>query len=40
MLAIFRIPNKFYESDGRVTDASGTDWESVWGAVRKGEARR
>ena len=31
MLAIFQIPNKFYERDGRVTDVSGKDWESVWG---------
>ena len=31
MLAIFQIPNKFYERDGRVTDATGQDWESVWG---------
>ena len=33
MLAIFQIPNKFYERDGRVTDATGTDWESAWGAM-------
>jgi anti-sigma factor ChrR (cupin superfamily) len=31
MLAMFQIPNKFYECDGRVTDANGQDWESVWG---------
>jgi anti-sigma factor ChrR (cupin superfamily) len=35
MLAIFQIPNKFYEPDGRVTDASGSDWESVWGHALK-----
>src|SRR6201993_3124053 len=33
MLAIFQIPNKFYERDGRVTDASGSDWERGWGRV-------
>jgi anti-sigma factor ChrR (cupin superfamily) len=33
MLAMFQIPNKFYEPDGRVTDANGQDWESVWGAA-------
>src|SRR2546430_7311361 len=33
MLAIFQIPNKFYERDGRVTDASGQDWERVWGRI-------
>jgi anti-sigma factor ChrR (cupin superfamily) len=31
MLAMFQIPNKFYERDGRVTDANGQDWEAVWG---------
>jgi anti-sigma factor ChrR (cupin superfamily) len=31
MLAMFQVPNKFYEQDGRVTDASGADWDSVWG---------
>src|SRR5262249_49367364 len=31
MLAMFQIPNKFYERDGRVTDVSGQDWENVWG---------
>lgn len=30
-LAIFQIPNKFYEKDGRVTDPSGKDWDEVWG---------
>jgi quercetin dioxygenase-like cupin family protein len=28
MLAMFQIPNKFYERDGRVTDLAGKDWES------------
>jgi anti-sigma factor ChrR (cupin superfamily) len=32
MLAIFQVPNKFFEVDGRVTDASGTDWIELWGA--------
>ena len=31
MLAMFQVPNKFYEADGRVTDATGADWDSVWG---------
>jgi anti-sigma factor ChrR (cupin superfamily) len=35
MLAMFQIPNKFYERDGRVTDLSGKDWEQVWGHVWK-----
>jgi len=29
-LAIFQIPNKFFEKDGRVTDASGKDWDPAW----------
>ncbi len=35
MLAMFQIPNKFYESDGRVTDISGDDWDKLWGHVFK-----
>ena len=31
MLAIFQIPNKFYEADGRETDVTGQDWEAAWG---------
>jgi anti-sigma factor ChrR (cupin superfamily) len=30
-VAIFQIPNKFYEKDGRVTDSSGKDWDELWG---------
>ena len=36
MLAMFQIPNKFHERDGRVTDLGGQDWESVWGHVLNG----
>jgi anti-sigma factor ChrR (cupin superfamily) len=35
-LAMFQVPNKFYEVDGRVTDSSGADWDSVWGHVVNG----
>jgi len=35
MLAMFQLPNKFFERDGRVTDANGEDWESVWGRAIK-----
>jgi anti-sigma factor ChrR (cupin superfamily) len=38
MLAMFQIPNKFHERDGRVTDASGADWENAWGRVMTDEA--
>jgi anti-sigma factor ChrR (cupin superfamily) len=30
MLAIFQIPNKFYEKDGRETDVLGQDWNAAW----------
>jgi anti-sigma factor ChrR (cupin superfamily) len=30
MLAMFQIPNKFYEADGRETDVLGQDWEKAW----------
>jgi anti-sigma factor ChrR (cupin superfamily) len=33
MLAMFQIPNKFHERDGRIVDAGGADWESVWGRM-------
>jgi anti-sigma factor ChrR (cupin superfamily) len=32
-IAMFQIPNKFFEKDGRVTDSAGKDWESVWGPL-------
>jgi anti-sigma factor ChrR (cupin superfamily) len=35
MLAMFQIPNKFYERDGRITDSLGEDWESIWGRTLK-----
>ena len=31
MLAMFQIPNRFYENDGRETDAFGQDWDKAWG---------
>jgi anti-sigma factor ChrR (cupin superfamily) len=33
-LGIFQLPNRFFESDGRVTDARGEDWEKSWGAAK------
>jgi anti-sigma factor ChrR (cupin superfamily) len=32
-LALFQIPNRFFEADGRITDMAGVDWQSLWGAV-------
>ena len=34
-LAMFQVPNKFFESDGRVIDARGNDWEKSWGKASK-----
>ena len=34
MLAIFQVPNKFFEADGRVVDASGADWDETWGHTK------
>jgi anti-sigma factor ChrR (cupin superfamily) len=31
MLAMFLVPNKFFEENGLVTDALNQDWQSVWG---------
>ena len=33
MIAIFQIPNRFYEKDGRTVDLLGRDWESMWRAA-------
>ena len=30
MIAIFQIPNKFFDQPGRVTDANGKDWDPIW----------
>ena len=37
-LAIFQMPNRFYESDGRVLDFLGNDWEKSWGTKVKEKA--
>lgn len=36
MVAIFQVPNKFFEADGRVTDPAGQLWEETWGHTGKG----
>jgi len=30
MLAMFQVPNKFFEADGRETDVTGQDWNAAW----------
>lgn len=34
MIAIFQIPNKFFEKDGSVVDLVGDDWDKKWKAAR------
>jgi anti-sigma factor ChrR (cupin superfamily) len=31
-LAMFQVPNKFFQPDGSVTDFLGRDWQQHWGA--------
>ena len=40
-LAMFQMPNRFYEPDGKVLDFLGNDWEKTWGAIgaRREEAK-
>ena len=33
MLAIFLVPNKFFEKDGGIVDLVGQDWQKKWGHV-------
>ena len=31
MIAVFQVPNKFYEKDGSVVDLMGDEWQAKWG---------
>lgn len=31
MIAIFQVPNRFFDEPGKVTDLLGQDWETHWG---------
>jgi anti-sigma factor ChrR (cupin superfamily) len=33
MLAVFQVPNKFFDADGKVVDLVGNDWNAKWGHV-------
>ena len=33
MLAIFQLPNKFFEAEGRTTDILDQYWNEMWGAA-------
>jgi anti-sigma factor ChrR (cupin superfamily) len=39
-LAMFQVPNRFYEPDGRVVDFLGNDWEKTWSDKIKEEVGR
>jgi anti-sigma factor ChrR (cupin superfamily) len=30
LIAMFQIPNRFFQPDGKVVDALGNDWEKTW----------
>jgi anti-sigma factor ChrR (cupin superfamily) len=38
-IAMFQIPNKFFEGQDKVVDMSGADWAELWGSVHAGQAR-
>lgn len=33
MLAIFQVPNRFFEPDGGIVDMLGQNWEKNWGSA-------
>lgn len=35
MLAMFQLPNKFFQSDGHVLDFLGNDWQKAWGKAHE-----
>ena len=35
MIAMFQVPNRFYDADGRETDFLGNDWQKAWGTALK-----
>lgn len=38
VLAMFQVPNRFFQPDGRVVDALGNDWEKTWAPCLSGKA--
>jgi anti-sigma factor ChrR (cupin superfamily) len=32
-LAMFQMPNRFYEKDGKVVDFLGNEWQKTWGPL-------
>jgi len=37
-VAMFQLPNKFFQADGRELDFLGRDWDENWGAAAKTHA--
>ena len=37
-VAMFQLPNKFFQADGRALDFLGNDWQKSWGAAAKAHA--
>lgn len=33
MIAIFQVPNKFFDEPGKVTDLLGQNWDETWGTA-------
>jgi len=40
MLAMFQVPNKFFEEGGDIVDVLGQEWESAWGGSTNLKATR
>jgi anti-sigma factor ChrR (cupin superfamily) len=39
-IAMFQLPNKFFQADGRELDFLGNDWSEAWGGAAKAHAAR
>lgn len=37
-VAMFQLPNKFFQADGRELDFLGNDWDQAWGGAAKAHA--
>ena len=40
MLAIFQVPNKFFERDGSVKDMVDRDWDELWSSASNLQTQR
>jgi anti-sigma factor ChrR (cupin superfamily) len=37
-VAMFQLPNKFFQADGRALDFLGNDWNQAWGSAARAHA--